>query len=137
MREPKRAFLLVRTQSGEFLQWMHHTQRNFAKREALRGSGGAGRRVVAGRLSRNCERRGTVWARKVLYNEIKFLRSEATVVEQLVLGAFLVIPLVIVAFLFSDELWQEYRQLHDMQSRPVRPHRIDWRHPLRRSRPRF
>jgi hypothetical protein len=37
---------------------------------------------------------------------------EATVIEHLILGAFLVIPLLIVAFLFSDEL----------------------RHPLRRSR---
>jgi hypothetical protein len=60
---------------------------------------------------------------------------EATVIEQLILGAFLVIPLLIVAFLFSDELWQEHRHLHDhMEPMYARPRRIDWRHPLRRSR---
>jgi hypothetical protein len=62
------------------------------------------------------------------------LRSEATVIEHLILGIFLVIPLLIVAFLFSDELWQEHRHLHDMRPLHVRPRRIDWRHPLRRSR---
>jgi hypothetical protein len=72
----------------------------------------------------------------VLYNEIKFLRSEATVIEQLVLGAFLVIPLLIVAFLFSDELWQEHRQAQEMRIVRVRPRR-DWRHPLRRTRRRL
>lgn len=30
-------------------------------------------------------------------------------IEQIVLGAFLVLPLIIVAFLFTDELWQEHR----------------------------
>jgi hypothetical protein len=59
---------------------------------------------------------------------------EATVIEQLILGAFLVIPLLIVAFLFSDELWQEHRHLHDLHLEPTKPRRIDWRHPLRRSR---
>jgi hypothetical protein len=59
------------------------------------------------------------------------------VIEHLILGVFLVVPLLIVAFLFSDELWQEHRHLHD--GRPLRPlhakpRRIDWRHPLRRSR---
>jgi hypothetical protein len=60
---------------------------------------------------------------------------EATVIEHLILGAFLVIPLLIVAFLFSDELWQEHRHLHD-HTEPLyaRPRRLDWRHPLRRSR---
>ncbi|NPT40913.1 hypothetical protein GNZ12_06200 [Paraburkholderia sp. 1N] len=56
-------------------------------------------------------------------------------IEHLILGAFLVIPLLIVAFLFSDELWQEHRHLHDhMEPMYGRPRRIDWRHPLRRSR---
>ncbi|WP_408239438.1 MULTISPECIES: hypothetical protein [Paraburkholderia] len=62
---------------------------------------------------------------------------EATVIEHLILGAFLVIPLLIVAFLFSDELWQEHRHLHEMNPVPMKRHRIDWRHPLRRSRHRL
>ena len=58
--------------------------------------------------------------------------------EHVILGIFLVVPLLIVMFLFSDELWQEHRDLHD-ERRPVpAPHRrIDWRHPLRRSRERL
>lgn len=49
------------------------------------------------------------------------------VIERVILGAFLVLPLLIVAFLFSDELWQEHvRQAHDPAAR-----HIDWRHPLR------
>lgn len=55
-------------------------------------------------------------------------------IEQLILGAFLVVPLVIVAFLFSDELWQEHRHQQELRPMDVRPHRIDWRHPLRRMR---
>lgn len=48
-------------------------------------------------------------------------------IEQVILGAFLVLPLLIVAFLFSDELWQEHvRQAHGPRTR-----RVDWRHPLR------
>ena len=47
--------------------------------------------------------------------------------EHLILGAFLVVPLLIVAFLFSDELWQEHRQ----RARQDHPRHIDWRHPLR------
>ncbi|HXZ07428.1 MAG TPA: hypothetical protein VEI25_05175 [Paraburkholderia sp.] len=50
-------------------------------------------------------------------------------IEHLILGAFLLVPLVIVAFLFSDELWQEHRQLG--RSGVEEPRRIDWRHPLR------
>lgn len=51
--------------------------------------------------------------------------------ERLILGAFLVLPLLIVAFLFSDELWQD----HLKQTRGQTPTRhIDWRHPLRRFR---
>jgi hypothetical protein len=73
----------------------------------------------------------------VLYNEIMLPQSEATVIENLILGAFLVIPLLIVAFLFSDELWQEHRHLHDLRPMHVRPRRIDWRHPLRRPRHRL
>nr|WP_174771984.1 hypothetical protein [Paraburkholderia sp. SG-MS1] len=65
------------------------------------------------------------------------LRSEATVIEQLILGVFLVVPLLIVAFLFSDELWQEHRHLHDMRPVHLRHRRIDWRHPLRRTRDRL
>ena len=72
----------------------------------------------------------------VLYNENRFLRSEVTVIEQLVLGAFLIIPLLIVAFLFSDELWQEHRQAQELRVMRVRPRR-DWRHPLRRTRHRL
>ncbi|WP_164708014.1 hypothetical protein [Paraburkholderia phosphatilytica] len=49
-------------------------------------------------------------------------------IENLILGAFLVVPLVIVAFLFSDELWQEHR--HQADIRGGERH-IDWRHPLR------
>jgi hypothetical protein len=49
------------------------------------------------------------------------------VIERLILGAFLVLPLLIVAFLFSDELWQEHRQ----QVRVAGHRRVDWRHPLR------
>jgi hypothetical protein len=49
------------------------------------------------------------------------------VIEHLILGAFLVVPLLIVAFLFSDELWQEHRD-REQQSPP---RRIDWRHPIR------
>ncbi len=47
--------------------------------------------------------------------------------EHLILGAFLVVPLLIVAFLFSDELWQEHL------NRAHRPHawHMDWHHPLR------
>ncbi|BCZ79474.1 hypothetical protein ACFQ3P_09910 [Paraburkholderia sabiae] len=49
-------------------------------------------------------------------------------IEHLILGAFLIVPLLIVAFLFSDELWQEHRQaLHDDDHH----RRMDWRHPIR------
>jgi hypothetical protein len=65
------------------------------------------------------------------------LRSEAIVIEQWILGAFLVVPLLIVAFLFSDELWQEHRHLHELRPMDGRPRRIDWRHPLRRPRHRL
>lgn len=47
--------------------------------------------------------------------------------DRVVLGTFLVLPLLIVAFLFSDELWQD----HVRQSRGASPRRIDWRHPVR------
>jgi len=49
------------------------------------------------------------------------------VIERVILGAFLVLPLLIVAFLFSDELWQE----HLRETRGAAPRRLDWRHPLR------
>ncbi len=58
-------------------------------------------------------------------------------IEHLILGVFLVVPLVIVAFLFSDELWQEHRHLHDLRPVHTRNRRIDWRHPLRRARDRL
>ncbi len=58
-------------------------------------------------------------------------RKEAIVIEQLILGVFLVLPLVIVAVLFSDELWQEHRRQHPRDENA--PH-IDWKHPWRRVR---
>nr|WP_246278997.1 hypothetical protein [Paraburkholderia ultramafica] len=109
-------------------------QNTCGKRRRHAGRRGQRHRIVEGGLPRVYERRGTLWARAVLYNEFMLLRSEATVIEHLILGAFLVIPLLIVAFLFSDELWQEHRQLHDMRPVHLRHRRIDWRHPLRRSR---
>ncbi|CAG4892462.1 hypothetical protein [Paraburkholderia saeva] len=48
-------------------------------------------------------------------------------IENLILGAFLVVPLLIVAFLFSDELWQE----RHLEARLARSRRMNWRHPLR------
>ena len=48
-------------------------------------------------------------------------------IERVILGAFLVLPLLIVAFLFSDELWQD----HLRQTRAASPRLVDWRHPLR------
>ncbi len=59
---------------------------------------------------------------------------EAIVVEQVILGIFLVLPLVIVAALFSDELWQEHRRRHPREMRPVHASHIDWRHPWKRWR---
>jgi hypothetical protein len=52
--------------------------------------------------------------------------QEVIVIEHVILGAFLVIPLVIVVFLFSDEILEEHRQRVEAGA----PH-IDWRHPLR------
>jgi hypothetical protein len=49
------------------------------------------------------------------------------VIEHVILGAFLVLPLLIVAFLFSDELWQDNVRL----TRDPTQRRMDWRHPLR------
>ncbi len=37
---------------------------------------------------------------------------EAIVIEQVILGIFLAIPLLIVAVMFTDELWEEHRQRH-------------------------
>ena len=45
-------------------------------------------------------------------------------IEHLVLGAFLIVPLLIVAFLFSDELWQEHRQQLEEEFDAAR--RMDW-----------
>lgn len=53
---------------------------------------------------------------------------EAIVIEQVILGIFLVLPLLIVAVLYSDELWQEHRLQHPRDEHT--PH-IDWRHPWR------
>ncbi|WP_233865526.1 hypothetical protein [Paraburkholderia adhaesiva] len=47
-------------------------------------------------------------------------------IEHVILGAFLLIPLVIVVFLFSDEILEEHRQRAEAGA-----HHIDWRHPLR------
>lgn len=52
--------------------------------------------------------------------------QEVIVIEHVILGAFLVIPLVIVVFLFSDEIIEEHRQRVETGT----PY-IDWRHPLR------
>jgi hypothetical protein len=52
------------------------------------------------------------------------------VIEQVILGVFLVLPLVIVAVLYSDELWQEYRRQHPRDENEDAPH-IDWKHPWR------
>ncbi|HVE11136.1 MAG TPA: hypothetical protein VNE00_28035 [Paraburkholderia sp.] len=49
-------------------------------------------------------------------------------IENLILGAFLVVPLLIVAFLFSDELWQEHRQQIEDE---FDEWRMDWKHPIR------
>ncbi|CAG9273183.1 hypothetical protein [Paraburkholderia unamae] len=48
-------------------------------------------------------------------------------IEHVILGAFLVIPLVIVVFLFSDEILEEHRQ----RVQAGDGHHMDWRHPLR------
>ncbi|WP_133649736.1 hypothetical protein [Paraburkholderia flava] len=62
------------------------------------------------------------------YNEMTACADrEAIVVEHVILGIFLVVPLLIVAFLFSDELWQEHRQRGQLP----RERRMDWRHPIR------
>lgn len=58
---------------------------------------------------------------------VLFEHGRLVVIERLILGAFLVLPLLIVAFLFSDELWQEHRK----QVRNGTVRRLDWRHPLR------
>jgi len=69
--------------------------------------------------------------------KLMLVQTEAAVIENVILGVFLVLPLIIVAFLFSDELWQEHRHLHDMRPMHAKPRRLDWRHPLRRSRHRL
>ncbi|KVE33414.1 hypothetical protein [Burkholderia sp. TSV86] len=53
-------------------------------------------------------------------------------IEQLILGVFLVLPLLIVAVLYSDELWQEHqhRQKHSRDEHVAHAH-ADWRHPWR------
>ncbi|MDR6492823.1 hypothetical protein ACTJLC_07965 [Paraburkholderia sp. 22099] len=121
--------------TGEkFLQRFTPAQRILATSEAQRDCGECRAVRCPRRASARYEWRATVRARAVLYNELMLPRLEATVIEQLILGAFLVIPLLIVAFLFSDELWQEHRHLHDMRPMHAPPRRHDWRHPLRRSR---
>jgi hypothetical protein len=51
------------------------------------------------------------------------------VIERLILGAFLVLPLLIVAFLFSDEIWQDH--LTQVREREDEAYHIDWLHPWR------
>ncbi|SMF99175.1 FIG00453517: hypothetical protein [Burkholderia singularis] len=51
-------------------------------------------------------------------------------IEQLILGVFLVLPLLIVAVLYSDELWQEHR-LKRPRDEHAAPAHADWRHPWR------
>jgi hypothetical protein len=114
--------------TGEkFLQRFTPAQRILATSEARRDCGECRAVRCRRRASARYEWRATVRARAVLYNELMLPRLEATVIEQLILGAFLVIPLLIVAFLFSDELWQEHRK----ETRVPGMRRIDWRHPLR------
>jgi hypothetical protein len=61
-------------------------------------------------------------------------------IEQIVLGAFLVLPLIIVAFLFTDELWQDHRLTsHERPTRTRernhwRPLRLRWHYHSRGSR---
>jgi len=52
--------------------------------------------------------------------------QEVIVIEHVILAAFLLIPLVIVVFLFSDEILAEHRQRTEAGA-----HHMDWRHPLR------
>jgi hypothetical protein len=52
--------------------------------------------------------------------------QEFIVIEHVILGAFLLIPLLIVVFLFSDEILEEHRQRVEAGA-----HHIDWRHPVR------
>jgi len=54
---------------------------------------------------------------------------EVIVTEHVILGAFLVIPLVLVVFLFSDEIIEDHR--NRLQAGASDEHPIDWRHPLR------
>jgi len=54
---------------------------------------------------------------------------EVIVTEHVILGAFLVIPLVLVVFLFSDEIIEDHRTR--AQAGAPDDHHIDWRHPLR------
>ncbi|WP_322103975.1 hypothetical protein [Paraburkholderia sp. J41] len=54
--------------------------------------------------------------------------QEVIVTEHVILGAFLVIPLVLVVFLFSDEIIEEHKQ---RVRQAGSEHHIDWRHPLR------
>ena len=125
---------------GVLASYLARTRLSYDKPGSMRGRNEQGVALSQGRAQRergDCEVSGTVRVRAVLYNEIMLLQSEAAVIENLILGAFLVIPLLIVAFLFSDELWQEHRHLHEMRPMHVRPRRIDWRHPLRRSRDRL
>ncbi|PPB84658.1 MULTISPECIES: hypothetical protein [Mycetohabitans] len=42
-------------------------------------------------------------------------------VEQIILDAFLLLPLVIVAFLFIDGLWQEHRLCSHGRAERARP----------------
>ncbi|MFT4063305.1 MAG: hypothetical protein QM685_00940 [Paraburkholderia sp.] len=116
---------------------MQKRQKKKAQRAKPRGQASAGRcRAVGPPVSRVSEPRGTLREQAVLYNEINLLQLEAIVNENVILGIFLVVPLLIVAFLFSDELWQEHRHLHEGRPLHARPRRHDWRHPLRRSRDR-
>jgi hypothetical protein len=64
---------------------------------------------------------------KCVYNAITGWAKKGAVMEHLILGAFLIVPLLIVAFLFSDELWQEHR----LRAQKDHPRHIDWHHPLR------
>jgi hypothetical protein len=88
----------------------------------------AGSKCVAGHAPRlafqQVERRRVQWFSSPPYQG---KHGRFIVIERFILGAFLVLPLLIVAFLFSDELWQEHRK----QIRAESHRRVDWRHPLR------
>jgi hypothetical protein len=70
---------------------------------------------------------GAICGVRTTIHEQPLDNQEVIVIEHVILGAFLVIPLVLVVFLFSDEIIEEHRQRVQSEAH----HAIDWRHPLR------